>query len=220
MSTIAEVTLPATEFALHETLETVPEVKFEIERVVAHDTDYVMPLVWATDEKADRETLDEALADDPTVENEETLVALNEECLYRMEWVENIQVVLHTLLDQEGTILNAGGRNDEWHLRVLFPDRESLSATYDFCDEENLALTVTSIYELSGENRDRYGLTETQHETLVTAVEEGYFDIPQKSTLDNLAAELDISHQALSERLHRGHKTLIENALIVGRMDQ
>ena len=38
--------------------------------------------------------------------------------------------------------------------------------------------------------------------------------------LDDLADELDVSHQALSERLHRGHKTLIQNALIVGRMGE
>ncbi|HET7324301.1 MAG TPA: helix-turn-helix domain-containing protein [Halococcus sp.] len=218
MSTIAEVTLPAAEFALHETLEAVPGAKFEIERVVAHSESRIMPFIWATDETTDQEALEEALADDPSVDNVVELAAFDDEWFYRMEWIENIQVVLHTLLEQDGTILNAEGRNDEWHLRALFPNRDSLSATYDFCKEEGLAMTVTSIYELDGEHRDQYGLTETQHETLITAVEKGYFDIPQKSTLDDLAAELDISHQALSERLHRGHKTLIENALIVGRM--
>lgn len=218
MSTIAEVTLPAAEFALHETLEAVPDAQFEIERVVAHETDRVMPFVWATGEGIDREALDEALADDPSVENVTELAAFDKEWFYRMEWVADIHVVLHILLEQDGTILNANGRNDEWHLRILFPDRESLSATYDFCTEEDLTMTVESIYDLDGEHRDRYGLTKTQHETLITAVEAGYFDIPQEATLDDLAGELDISHQALSERLHRGHKTLIENALIVGRM--
>jgi predicted DNA binding protein len=218
MSTIAEVALPAAEFALHETLETVPDIQFEIERVVAHETDRVMPFVWATDEGIDRDALEEALADDPSVENVTELAAFDDEWLYRMEWVADIHVVLHVLLEQEGTILNADGRNDEWHLRILFPDRDSLSATYDFCTDEDLTMTVESIHELDGEHRDQYGLTETQHETLITAVEEGYFDIPQNATLDDLAGELDISHQALSERLHRGHKTLIENALIIGRM--
>ncbi|WP_233553897.1 helix-turn-helix domain-containing protein [Halococcus sp. IIIV-5B] len=109
---------------------------------------------------------------------------------------------------------NASGRNDEWKLRILFPDRDSLSATYDYCTEEALTLTVNRIHELDGEHRDEYGLTET----LVAAVEAGYFDIPQQATLDELADEIGITHQALSERLHRGHKTLIENALIIGRM--
>ena len=79
-------------------------------------------------------------------------------------------------------------------------------------------LVYESIYELDGEHRDESALTETQHEALIAAVETGYFDIPQESTLDDLAAELDITYQVLSEHLHRGHKTLIENALIVSRI--
>lgn len=217
MSTIAEVSLPAAEFALSATLDAVPDVKFEIERVVAHESERVMPFVRATG-GTDRERLDEALSADPSVESVTELAAFEDEWLYRMEWVADIRVVLHVLLDQNGTVLNADGRDGRWHLRILFPDRESLSATYDFCREEDLSITVERIYELGGESRDRYGLTELQHETLVAAVDAGYFDIPQQSTLDDLADELDITHQALSERLHRGHKTLIENALIVGRM--
>lgn len=211
------MSVPAAAFALHETLEAVPDVQFEIEHVVAHESDRVMPLVWATAVGTDREILDKALATDPSVENVDELAAFDDEWLYRMKWVENVQVVLHTLLEQQGVILNADGRDDEWHLRMLFPDRESLSATYDFCQKENLSITVKAIYELDSEHRDRYGLTDTQHETLIMAVEKGYFDIPQETTLDDLAAELDISHQALSERLHRGHKTLIESTLILGR---
>jgi predicted DNA binding protein len=217
MSTIAELSISASEFALATTLDTLPHMQFEVERVVAHESERVMPFVWATGE-TDRERLDEALSADPSVESVTELAAFDDEWLYRMEWVADIRIVLHVLLDQDGTILNADGRNERWHLRILFPDRESLSATYDFCQEEDFSLTVERIYELGGESRDRYGLTELQHETLVAAVEAGYFDIPQQSTLDDLADELDITHQALSERLHRGHKTLIENALIVGRM--
>ncbi|EMA39271.1 helix-turn-helix domain-containing protein [Halococcus hamelinensis] len=218
MSTIAEVSLPGSEFALHETLEAHPDVEFEIERMVAHETDRVMPFVWATSERIDRETLDETMADDPSVDNVTRLAAYDGEWFYRMEWVTDIRVVLHVLLEQGATVLNASGRNDVWELRILFPDRDSLSATYDYCTEEELTLTVNRIHELDGEHRDEYGLTETQHETLVAAVEAGYFDIPQQATLDELADDLGITHQALSERLHRGHKTLIENALIIGRM--
>ena len=217
MSTIAELSIPAAEFALADTLDAFPDAKFETERVVAHETDRIMPFVWATGD-IERDRLDEALADDPSVEEFTELAAFDEEWFYRMEWVEDIRIVLHVLLDQEATVLDADGRDGEWHLRILFPDRDSLSATYDFSQEEGLTMTVERIYDLNGGDRDRYGLTDLQHETLVAAVEAGYFDIPQESTLDELADDLDITHQALSERLHRGHKTLIENALVVGRM--
>jgi predicted DNA binding protein len=220
MSTIAEMSVPAKEFALHSTLEALPDTEFEIQSIVARDSDRVVPFLWATSDHADQATVTEALADDMSVENILELAAFDDEWFYQMSWVEDIRIVLHVLVEHEATILNADGRNDEWHFRILFPRRESLSATYDYCQDENLSVKLGSVYALDNENRDEYGLTEPQHETLITAVEQGYFDIPQQVTMDDLAEQLDVSHQALSERLHRGHKTLIQNALIVGRMGE
>ena len=220
MTTIAEVSIPADEFALHETLTDVPDTEFEVQSVAAHGPDRVIPYLWATNENADQATVTEALSDDRTVENVVELAAFDDEWFYLMDWIENVRIVLYVLLEHNATILDADGRNDEWHFRILFPRRENLSATFDYCDTENLPVEFGRVYALDNENRDEYGLTENQHETLIKAVEQGYFDIPQQVTADELAAELNISHQALSERLHRGHKTLIENALIIGRMGE
>jgi predicted DNA binding protein len=53
-----------------------------------------------------------------------------------------------------------------------------------------------------GPPRDR--LTARQRETLRLAHERGYFEIPREVTLDDLADELGVSNQAVSERLRRG----------------
>jgi predicted DNA binding protein len=218
MATIVEINIPADEFALHETLTVIPDLEFEIQSIAARNSDRAIPFLWATTENADQATLTETLTDDRTVENVIELAAFDDERFYQMEWIENVRIVLHVLLEHNATILDADGRNDEWHFRILFPRRESLSATFDYCETENLPVEFGNVYALDNENRDEYGLTETQHETLIAAVERGCYDIPQQMTLDDLADELDISHQALSQRLHRGHETLIKNALIVGRM--
>lgn len=220
MATIAEVSIPADEFALHETLTAIPDIEFEVQSIAARKSDRVIPFLWATTENADQATVTEALSDDRTVENVVELAAFDDEWFYQMEWIKNIRIVLYVLLEHNAAILDADGRNDEWHFRILFPRRESLSATFDYCETENLPVEFGKVYALDNENRDEYGLTETQHETLIKAVERGCYDIPQQRTLDDLADELDVSHQALSERLHRGHKTLIQNALIVGRMGE
>jgi predicted DNA binding protein len=220
MSTIAEMSVPAEEFALHDTLAAIPDAEFEVQSIVARESDRVIPFLWATSENTDQATLTEALTTDTSVENVLELATFEDEWFYQMNWVENIRLVLHVLLEHDATILDADGRNDEWHFRILFPHRESLSTTYDYCQDENLSVELGSVYALDNENRDEYGLTQAQHDTLVTAVEQGYFDIPQQVTADELADQLDISHQALSERLHRGHKALIQNALVVGRMGE
>jgi predicted DNA binding protein len=59
-----------------------------------------------------------------------------------------------------------------------------------------------------------FGLTSAQREALTLAFESGYYDVPADVTLDSLSEMLGITSQALSERLNRGTKRLIESALI------
>jgi predicted DNA binding protein len=214
MSTIAEIQFPAVEFALAETLSDVPHLEFETVRVVAHDTDRVLPLVWAQTD--DTDALDDALDDDPTVENVRLLADLTDERLYRMDWVGNVETIVHALLEHDGTVLNASGRADGWHLRILFPDRDSLSATHDFATDNDISFSLQSVADLSEGRGNQFALTEHQHQALLVAYEQGYYDIPQGVTTDDLAEEIGVSQQAVSQRLHRAYSNLIENTLVVG----
>lgn len=214
MSTIAAIRVPAEEFALAETLSRVPGVEFETVRVVAHD-DRVLPLVWARTD--DEDALERALADDPSVENERLLADLADERLYRMDWVANIETVVYALLEHDGTVLSASGRADGWHLRILFPDRDSLSATHDFATDEDIPLSLEQVADLNEGRGSQFALTERQHQALLAAYERGYYEVPQDVTMAELADEFDVSAQAVSQRLHRAYRNLIENALVIGR---
>ena len=219
MSTIAELVVPADEFALSRTLETVPSLEADVERLVAHDPEHVMPYVWFSTKADDLERLDEALREDPSVERVELLTDLDDERLYRMEWVDDVGVVVHALTEEQATILDASGEGPQWRLRILFPERDALSRTYEVADEEGLTVDVARIHELQDDRSGRYGLTDAQYETLVQALEYGYYQIPRESDMEALAAHLDISHQALSERLRRAHRRLVTEALNVGPGD-
>lgn len=214
MSTIANIELPAEEFALRETLATVPDAEFEVERVVAHDDERVMPFLWVSAE--DMDALDDALEADPSVQNLDLLSDLDDERLYRMDWTDQIRVVVHILVEADATVLDAYGVEGRWTLRILFPKREALSATHDFCEEAGLTMDIQNIYEMNRDRHGRFGLSEAQYETLVEAFNHGYYEVPRDVTLDELADELGVSHQALSERFRRAYRTLIENTLIVG----
>ncbi|WP_458189936.1 helix-turn-helix domain-containing protein [Haladaptatus sp. NG-WS-4] len=217
MGTIAIVRLPAAGFALESTLDRIPEVDFEVERVVAHESRSVMPYVWATAESVDADTLLSVLEDDPTTDQVELLIDGDGEWLYRMEWVGKTEFVVHVLVVEKGTIIGANGKGDEWRLRILFPDREALGQTYEFCEENDIPLEIEQIYRLDeSPRRAKFALTEEQYETLVMAIERGYYDIPRRVSGEELADGLGISHQALSERLRRAYKNLISNALLVG----
>ncbi|WP_336343386.1 helix-turn-helix domain-containing protein [Halalkalicoccus ordinarius] len=217
MATIAELHIPADEFVLQHTLDTL-DVDFEIERIVAHDPEEIMPYIWATG--ADSDELESTLEEDPSVDEIDRIARPDDAVLYQMHWLDSIQTLVHILIEEEGTILVAEGNRSGWFLRVLFPDRDSLSRAYDFCRENGLSLDVQRIYNVDDGRQGRFGLTNEQEETITAAYERGYYDVPRGVSLSDFAEELDVSHQALSERLRRGHKTLVENSVVLGRGEE
>ncbi|WP_251341962.1 helix-turn-helix domain-containing protein [Haloplanus halophilus] len=214
MATIVLGTVPAEEFALARTLDACPDLSVETERIVETGKDTVMPLLWARG--TPRSTVEEALAADPSVDNVTLLDEFDDELLYRMEWIDHVQLLVQMLANSSATVMDAWGSADRWELRVLYPDRDHFSRTHEFCAEHGLGFDVRSIRDLDGEPAGRYGLTDEQYRALAAATRAGYFDVPRSVDLESLAEEFDISHQALSERLRRGTKALVEDTLFVG----
>ena len=216
MATLVRGTIPAEEFALHETLLELPEVEIECERIVQGGEDVILPLLWVR--QTDFDAFESVLERDSTVEKVERISEFDDEALYQMRWVDSVHLLLNFLMNGEATVLDAYGRNDRWHLRVLYPDREHFSRSYEFVEENGLTFDVESIRELEGEPAGRYGMTDGQYRALVLAFDRGYFEVPRKADLEDLAEELDVSHQALSERLRRGTGALVEDTLIIGAL--
>jgi predicted DNA binding protein len=218
MATIIEATIPTEEFALAETLQTCSDATVECEQIVESPDDTVMPLVWVRNTTPD--AFETALAQDPTVATATQLAGTDTEWLYEMDWRGNIQLVLQILTMEDAVILDTVGSAGGWNLRVLFPNRNDVRDTNDFCEKHNLTLTIHNIRHLDNDvdrqGSVRAGLTADQHEALLLAYKQGYFAVPRDVDLETIADELCVSHQALSERLRRGHHTLIKESLAVG----
>ena len=212
MGTILEFRLPTEEFALEETLDAHPEAQIEIERVVADDPDQITPYIWARTD--DFDAFEAALEADPTVESITMLSETEEERSYRMTWTGSVDFIVHILTEHEGTITHADGSTDGWNLRVVFPDKESLSEAHDAAQEAGFRFDVTAISGTEAARSIQQGLTDTQRKALVAAFEAGYFTVPREVTLQELAEQQDSSHQALSEQLRRATGHLVESTLI------
>lgn len=217
MATIVRGRVPASEFALSQSLGTVPELEFEIERVVDTGDEAVMPLLWVRG--AEEERVTETLEADPSIEGLELLAAFDEEWLYRMEWVDHVELLLRMITNHEATVLDAYGKRDRWKLRVMYPDRDELSAVSEFCNSHGLSFEVESVRDMEGEPAGRYGLTAEQFDALTTAARRGLFEVPRGVTVKELAEEFDVSHQAMSERIRRATGALVEDTLLVGMAD-
>ena len=212
MGTVVDMTIPTDQFALSDTFDVVPDVKFGTVRVAAHGPRGVMPFLRASSSELDR--LDEALRNDATTEDVTCLSRKDSRALYRISWRTQVRIVIGIFVEADGSLLGAHGQSDRWSLRVLFPDRESVSTTYDNWREHGIDPSIQRVNGVSDVvDYSGIDLSPCQHETLVQAFETDYYDVPRGITLDGLAKELDVSHQALSERLRRGHRNLIATTL-------
>lgn len=214
MATSVILSLDSEDLVLRRTFEMVPGARFECERVVRNGESSIMPLLWARD--VSHADLEPAFEADPSIDGVDLLADFGSEQLYRMEWVDRIDILLQMLTNGEATILDAYARHEEWQLRVLFPTRDHFSTTHEFCESHGLSLDIEAIREMDGQPTGRYGLTESQYEALVTAARRGYYEVPQERTLEEVAEELGVSHQSLSERLRRGTEALIQDTLMIG----
>ncbi|MFB6130732.1 MAG: bacterio-opsin activator domain-containing protein [Salinigranum sp.] len=213
MSLFAEFGVPADSFALSETLRAVPDLVIEIERVVATG-EILTPYFWVSG--ASLAAFEDAARADPTIENLRRLDEFDEATLYRGEWTENVETLVFVSTEIGAVILEATSGASRWVLRVRFDEREDLDRFVDYCNEREVSFDLQCLYEITHPRVGaQYGLTPKQHEALVTAWEMGYFSLPREADLSEVAAALDISQQALSDRLRRGHDALVANTLRV-----
>jgi predicted DNA binding protein len=69
------------------------------------------------------------------------------------------------------------------------------------------------IYDQRDGSLGSHGLTEKQHRALTLALDAGYYEVPRRANAVQLAEELDISHQSLSEQLRRAHGTVVTDTV-------
>ncbi len=211
VSTIAEIALPTSEFALRETFSQVPGARFEVVGVVAHQAEYVMPQLRAT--ATDISTVKKAFDDDGTVTDAKLLTKLNGRGLFSMRWGGDVAETLSVISMGDTTVLTARAANNRWSFRIQFVDRDTLSTVYESCQDTGIPIEVQNVHKRTTLLDESHKLTEQQYETLRSAMDRGYYEIPRKATTKDLAEELGVSHQAVSERLRRGHRSLVETGL-------
>lgn len=218
MSVIAEFTVPADALALSETLNETPEMIVEIERVVAHDDDRVMPYFWIRD--GDYAAFETVVQDDPSVHNVTKLDEYEDGTLYRAEWTQDIETLVYAYLEIGATIIEATGRADNWELRMRFDDEGLVADFQNYCRRNEISFELNRLYQPSEPMAGgQFGLSPKQRTALVTALECGYFDIPRSVSMDELAGEISISQQSLSKLLRRAYRNLITNVLTVSHPD-
>lgn len=197
--------------ALDRAFEELPEMEVEAERIAAHSTEWTMPCLWVAHDDLDE--VDAAFQADPSVATVVETEEFDDEKYYHVDWADAVEERVNAYIDKEGSILRAEATDAGWQLQFRFVHRDQFDAFREHLTDAGHTFRLLDIIE-PGTPRLSFGdLTPDQRDALVAAFDSGYYDIPRGVTGQDLADQLDMSPQALSELLRRGTANLIDAML-------
>lgn len=216
---VASFDIPPGAFALEHLFEELPETSVRAERIVAHGTDVTMPGLWIS--SSDFDAVDAHLSEEPAIETVVAKSADGTEQCYVVEWSDEILQLVDRFLAGTGAILRARGSATGWTLRIRFATRDQFDAFRACLDDGGYSFRLRQLSRRGSSHAPDTRITPPQREALLAAAETGYYDIPRRTNTRELASQLEMSHQALSEVLRRGTHNLIEASLTdgAGRLD-
>lgn len=217
---VADLSLPAERFLFSDVIGDHPAVRLDlVELAATNDPPAVYCWVMGP-ERTVASFVDDATAGD-SVSDLTRLDRRDRKRLYHATLLDPLAPFLDALRTHDVLVDRARGSSDGWELRVQCPDTETLSAFRSTCSDAGVEVTVDRQFALADlQESSAIDLTPEQREALVLARREGYFDVPRGITLEELGGMLDISRQAVSNRLRRGTRHLVDANLSLGSADE
>jgi predicted DNA binding protein len=168
-------------------------------------------------ESSDFSRFEDGLRKDNTVgEFERVSETRGGEAIYRFEYTDEAKILSPVISSANGVILDMENEGNAWIISVWMSERTGLAHLWDYAQRNDIDIELLRVNEYASLGNTDAGLTDSQREALLVAVEIGYFEEPRNATLSEVAAELDISQPAASGLLRRGIKRLIVSSLMDG----
>lgn len=210
MSIVAEYD---TELAqLRVALRAAPEMTLRHEECHVTGDEEVRWVYWAGG--GDRSAFEAGLQADPTVEATTVLADSSEPRLYSTTLVTPPSEFMLTMLGEfDVQTLRVTHAAEGTTVRVRCPSRETYAALRDTVERETETFVTRRLFREEAADAGVSGVTPAQREALLRALEEGYYAVPRQTTLEQLAAGLGVSDQAVSSRLRRGTANLLWDTL-------
>ncbi|MFC7042607.1 helix-turn-helix domain-containing protein [Halonotius sp. GCM10025705] len=218
MSVIVELALPASAFRLGEILSIFEDQEITLKTMVPLGERSV-PFFNVSDDT--RESFEGHVRKQPSVSDLYVVNSHDGETLYGLDWDIGDDTFFGSIIGLGGSVLKASGGTDQWVFQLRFRTHDALSEFQETCFDADIPIDVLKIYNPTKPDAGPwYGLTPPQRETLTYAVEMGYYSLPRQISTEEIAAEFDISDQAVSERLRRAIETLVTNTLLLTASDE
>lgn len=199
---------------LETSVKSAPDVDVTIEQQTRAQNGALDLTIWATGEGLS--DFEDGLDADETVDRWILVGRSETRKLYRTRLAPRTGSCMNynEWTDGKAVILSSKRAASGWTVDAFVTDRSALQQFANSCEANDVSFDLLRVSEVDQlQDVHRFGLTELQSDTLLAAFDRGFFSVPRKVNLEELAAPLDVSHQALSERLRRGVNSLIENTI-------
>jgi predicted DNA binding protein len=158
---------------------------------------------------------EDGLREDHTIETFERVRETGDgKAIYSVGYSTEATVLSPVVSTASGVILEMENAGRAWDLTVWMPDRASLARLWEYARRNGIDIELLRVNEYASLGDTDAGLTDSQREALLVAVEMGYFEEPRDATLGEVAAELGISQPAASGLLRRATKRLVVASLM------
>lgn len=205
MSVVTDLSIPGSELAFGETLSDVPDVRVSLDRIVPVKGES-FPYVWA--HTSDQDGFREALRNAASVETFQLVHREDRKGLYSIDWHGETGPFLACLAQVGSVVLQGRGTAKRWEFTLRFDTHEDVNRFQELCSKREISFSIDRVVSGSAGTEPDMTLSQCQRETVELALKRGYFDVPRRTTMVNLAEELDISDQAVSARIRRAMKKL------------
>lgn len=212
MTVIAELTIPPDALFLGHIFEDISEIEIELEPVVPLE-EGVIPLMWISG--SDPASVESRLENHNYCQDVKKIMSTDDRTLFELQWNDDFDGLIQTLLDAHVTMLQATGNTEYWEFHLRFPTHEHLSNFSQMLTEKGVSVTLHHLYNPAPEVNES-GLSPEQRDMLILAYRNGYYEVPRRTNLAELAEEQYITDSALSQRLRRATSQLIEQSLLSG----
>lgn len=210
---VAEVRLDHEDLLLRTTLRRSADAIVDPEYVTT--TESGRELFFFTVRADAYDSFETALSLDRTVRDPVLVDRFDDRRVYRVELADCAIPLFPTTARFDARVIEVTGDSEGWLVRLRLPDRDSLLAFSEFCQENDITFSVNHLRKATESADPVVGLTPKQQELLSVAYREGYFSVPRGISQTELADRLGVSKSAISQRLRRAIGELCGSTLPV-----
>ena len=213
MTFFAKIHIDHPALVLGPTIDAADGLSFQVEYQA--DPDPETTLLFLSVFGDDLASLEPLFRTDHTVEDPRLLTESDSHRVYRLTVTTDRGLGIQRSAELGARVLDVTSGASGWVLRMQVPSRESLVAFREQSLERGFEFRIEQLYD-SEVAAEQYGvgLTDDQRRTLLTAFDLGYYDVPRRSSQEEIADALGVSASAVSQRLRRATKQLVRNTLV------